>query len=151
MTKLKYYSNFSQMLSLYLKELMRLPRMNRISTSEFSKKFNVHPSTVTEHFQRLFELNLLDYVKYKGVLLTEDGIQQGEFLIWKHRVLEVFFMEVLGLSKEAACSEADKIDFFISQEVIKLLCKKLNHPRICPCGFEIARTYCDLNDDGKNL
>ncbi len=143
MRKTKQISNVSQMLSMYLKELMRLPKDKRVSTTEFAKKFNVHPSTVTEHFQRLSRLNLLNYVKYRGAHLTQEGIHQGELLMWKHRILEVFFMEFLGLSKEDACSEATKIDFFISSNVIKLLCKKMNHPRVCPCGFEIASTYCE--------
>jgi DtxR family Mn-dependent transcriptional regulator len=144
MRKTREIQNISQVLSVYIKELFRLKSEERVSTSDFAKKFKVHPSTVTENFQRLASLHFLNYEKYKGACLTKEGIQQGELLLWKHRILEVFFLKFLGLSKEDACQESDKIDFFISANVIKLLCKKFNHPAICPCGFEIARTYCDL-------
>jgi len=147
MRKNRQLSNVSQILSVYLKELMRSAISDRISTSTIANKFNVHPSTVTEHFQRLSNLKLLDYVKYKGARLTEEGIYQGQLLLWKHRILEVFFMQSLDLSKEEACSEAEKIDFFISPKVVKLLCKKLNHPRVCPCGFEIVEIYCEMGKE----
>ncbi|MHA1267092.1 MAG: metal-dependent transcriptional regulator [Candidatus Helarchaeota archaeon] len=136
-------------MSEYLKELARLPKTQVVTTSEFAKKFEVHPSTVTEHFQRLAHLKLINYTKYRGAQLTEKGIQQGNLLLWKHRILEVFFMNFLNLTQEEACLEANQIDFFVSHTIIKRLCQKLNHPQVCPCGFEIVGTFCDIRKNPK--
>ncbi len=126
----------------YIKDLIRNPYAKWYSTSKFAKKYDVHPSTVTEHFQRLKKLGLISYKKYKGIQLTKKGIIEGELLMWKHRILETYFTEEFGLSKDKACEEANKIDFYISNNIIEHMCKKNNHPKICPCGNEISRRFC---------
>ncbi|MHA1129605.1 MAG: metal-dependent transcriptional regulator [Candidatus Helarchaeota archaeon] len=129
-----------KMTSRYLKELFRLKKIHSnevISTKFFSKKFNVHPSTVTEHFQKMQALELVEYQKYKGIKLTEYGEKVGALLMRNHRILEVFFTSTLGLSQEVACEEADRIDLFISQKIINKLCILCEHPNTCPCGNEI--------------
>ena len=136
------FQNLSETLGKYLLKLIRLPHFEWRSTSDFAQIFNVHPSTVTEHFQKLAEIGLVEYERYKGIKLTNLGIEEGEFLIWKHRILETFFTDYLNLLKEDACKEASKIDFFISKEIISLICKKFNHPNTCPCGFEITKRFC---------
>ena len=129
-----------EMTSHYLKELIRLKKThpNQIfSTKFFSERFKVHPSTVTEHFQKMHDLELVDYKKYKGIKLTEYGEKVGLLLMRNHRILEVFFNTVLGLSQEEACKEADRIDLFISKKVIDRLCTICEHPETCPCGNSI--------------
>ena len=141
--KLSQAKDVSETLGKYLLELIRLPHHEWISTSNFAKKFEVHPSTVTEHFQKLAELGLVQYERYKGIKLTELGVKEGEFLIWKHRILETFFSDYLDLPKDDACKEASKIDFFISKNIISLICKKFEHPKTCPCGHEITKRFCN--------
>ena len=60
-------------------------------------------------------LGFVDYKKYKGIKLTEFGRNQGLILMRKHRILEFFFKNFLGLSKKEACIEASKIDLYISE------------------------------------
>lgn len=129
-----------EMTSRYLKELIRLLKNHSdiyISANFFSKKFKVHPSTVTEHFKKMQELELVEYRKYKGIKLTENGKKVGKLLMRNHRILEVFFNSVLGLSQNDACEEADRIDLFISKKIIDKLCIICEHPITCPCGNEI--------------
>jgi DtxR family Mn-dependent transcriptional regulator len=129
-----------EMTSRYLKELIRRRTTHPdtyVSARFFSKKFKVHSSTVTEHFQKLQELELVEYKKYKGIKLTAYGEKVGLLLMRNHRILEVFFTSRLGLSQEDACDEADKIDLFISKKIIDKLCTMCEHPVTCPCGNEI--------------
>jgi len=126
--------------SRYLKELIRLKKSHPegiFSTKFFSEKFEVHPSTVTEHFQKMQELELVEYRKYKGIKLTEYGEKVGLLLMRNHRVLEFFFNSILGLTQVEACEEADRIDLFISKKVIDKLCTICEHPDTCPCGNDI--------------
>ena len=141
----KQVHNVSETLGKYLLKMIRASDYEWKSTSDFARSFNVHPSTVTEHFNKLAELDLVRYERYKGIKLTKLGFKEAEFLIWKHRILETFFSDYLGLNKEDACEEASKIDFFISKEIITLICKKFNHPNTCPCGFEITKRFCNEN------
>ncbi len=129
-----------QTISKYLKPIIRNYDQNPnkwFSTKFFAEKFNVHPSTVTEHFQSLSMLGLVEYKKYKGIKLTPHGIKQGQILMRKHRILEYFFSNELGLTCEEACKEASKIDIYISEKIIDKICTKLEHPRVCPCGHNI--------------
>ena len=135
-TTLKHMERTSR----YLKELIRLQKSNPnevFSTKFFSIKFKVHPSTVTEHFQKMQELELVQYTKYKGIKLTEYGEKVGLLLMRNHRVLEFFLNSILGLTQDEACEEADRIDLFISKKVIDKLCTMCEHPEICPCGNAI--------------
>jgi len=140
--KKKSIEKVSVTLGKYIKDLIRNPYSKWFSTSKFAKKYEVHPSTVTEQFQRLKKLGLIDYKKYKGIRLTKKGIVEGELLMWKHRILETYFSEEFGLTKEEACHEANRIDFYISNNIIEYMCKKNNHPTTCPCGNEISRRFC---------
>lgn len=126
--------------SRYLKELIRLQKTHqskKIPTKFFCEKFQVHPSTVTEHFQKLEELEIVEYTKYKGIQLTPFGTRVGLILMRNHRVLEFFFNSILGLTQQDACEEADRIDLFISKRIIDKLCTFCEHPSTCPCGHEI--------------
>ncbi|MHA1270798.1 MAG: metal-dependent transcriptional regulator [Candidatus Helarchaeota archaeon] len=125
-------------LSKYLKLMLRKNRYdNWYSSKFFSEEYNVHPSTVTEQFQNLSLLGYVEYKKYKGIKLTNFGLREGLNLMRKHRILEYFFANELGLSNEEACKEAEKIDFIISDKIIDKLCIKFSYPKTCPCGHDI--------------
>ncbi|MBD3230355.1 MAG: hypothetical protein GF329_19405 [Candidatus Lokiarchaeota archaeon] len=138
--KIKILLKSMEITAKYLKVLIRINEdSNRewISTKFFSEKFDVHPSTVTEHFQKLADLDLVIYKRYRGIKLTKSGKRHGLLLMRKHRILEYFFVNYLNFSEEEACLEADKIDLLISEIVIDKICEKFSHPKLCPCQKEI--------------
>ena len=128
--------------SKYLKFIYRKQNeeSDRVKTTKLAEHLEVKPSTVTEALQKLAEKNFLEYNSYRGVKLTEKGINVAQNLLRKHRVLETLFVNHLGLKPKKACDEALKIDYHTTNQLVDSICQTLNHPKTCPCGKEIFRS-----------
>jgi len=70
-------------------------------TSDIAKRLNVRPSSVTEMFTKLKEMGYVDYIPYKGVVLTEEGRKIAEKIKKYYKIFEKFF-KLLGIDEEKA-------------------------------------------------
>src|SRR5437762_910366 len=53
-------------------------------------------ATVTQLFKWLSERGYVRYTPYHGVELTETGLQMASELVRRHRLLELFLVQVMG-------------------------------------------------------
>jgi len=106
-------------------------------TQEVAKRLENAPASVTEVFQNMAEKGLVQYERYKGVSLTEEGLKVARKLKRKHRLLEVFLTELLHINCEKVHAEACKMEHSISDEVGDAICHRLNAPSRCPGGKPI--------------
>ena len=132
-------------------------------TTEVAKRLHNAPASVTEVFQSLAESGLVRYEPYKGVALTEAGEKVAlKIEKRKHRLLEVFLSEILGIDPEKVHEEACRMEHSVSDEVGDAMCRMLNAPARCPdgkwiypCEKEIAtcnecRTAAEARDQDKS-
>ena len=72
----------------YLKSIFHLTQNenNRITTTELAKYMNVKSASITDMMQRLEGMDLVDYKKYQGVILTNLGRKRAIDLVRKHRL-----------------------------------------------------------------
>ncbi len=124
-------------------------------TTEVAKRLHNAPASVTEVFQSLAESGLVRYEPYKGVALTEAGEKVALKIKRKHRLLEVFLSEILGIDPEKVHEEACRMEHSVSDEVGDAMCRMLNAPARCPdgkliypCEKEIA-TCNECRDGGR--
>ena len=103
-------------------------------TTEVAKRLHNAPASVTEVFQSLAESGLVRYEPYKGVALTESGEKVALKIKRKHRLLEVFLSEILGIDPEKVHEEACRMEHSVSDEVGDAMCRMLNAPARCPDG-----------------
>ncbi|NMB03627.1 MAG: metal-dependent transcriptional regulator, partial [Tissierellia bacterium] len=75
--------------------------------------------------------------------LTIKGFLQGEKLIKKHRLWELFLTASLGLSSEEVHEEAEKLEHATSDRVLEALDAFLNYPENCPHGQPIPQNSSD--------
>jgi len=101
-------------------------------TSELAKRLKVAPPSVTEMLKRLSEEGLIEYEPYKGAILTGKGTALAQRVVRKHRLLERFLYDFLGLKKEKVHDEACRLEHSLSDEAAAALCKTLNVPETCP-------------------
>lgn len=120
-------------------------RNGAAKTSEVAKRLHNAPASVTEVFQSLAESGLVRYEPYRGAALTEAGAEIALKIKRKHRLLEVFLSEILGIDPEKVHEEACRMEHSVSDEVGDAMCRMLNAPARCPdgkliypCGKEIA-------------
>jgi Mn-dependent DtxR family transcriptional regulator len=119
----------------YLKYL--LERGEPVTNADLAAQFGVDPSTSTKTVRTLVEAGLVEHAPYRGIALSGRGRGCAEFLIRRHRLLELGFAR-LGMEPETACRQAAQCEDRIPREVVNTICATLGHPTRSACG-EIAR------------
>ena len=101
-------------------------------TTELAKVLKVKPASVTEMLHKLSREGYVTYRPYQGATLTRKGFQAGARLKRKHRLLERFLCDVLGVRKNRVHDEACRMEHALSDESEKALDEMLGYPANCP-------------------
>ena len=99
---------------------------------DLAERLRVSPPSVTEMIKKLAEKGLVTYEPYKGAILTGRGMAMAQSVVRKHRLLERFLCDTLGIGKEKVHNEACRLEHSLSDEVASALCEKLSNPLTCP-------------------
>ncbi|MCA9863381.1 MAG: metal-dependent transcriptional regulator, partial [Thermomicrobiales bacterium] len=81
----------------YLKAVYRLGANGPVATQQLADELGVAASSATNMAKRLHEQGLLNHTPYHGVELTAEGRQVALDVIRRHRLLETFLAEKVGL------------------------------------------------------
>jgi len=115
--------------------------------SDLAKRLKVAPPSVTQMVQKLAEEGLVEYTPYKGAILTGRGTAQAQKVVRKHRLLERFLHDVLGISLHKVHDEACRMEHGLSDEAAAALCKVMDAPEVCPDdGMMIPPCPLDVDD-----
>src|SRR5579862_1592245 len=71
-------------------------------------------ASVTQLFKWLAERGYVRYTPYHGVELTERGLAMATELVRRHRLLELFLVQVMGFPLDEVDGEAEHIEHAIS-------------------------------------
>src|SRR5690606_1691606 len=106
----------------YLAEAYRLAYYQAddpyISTSALAKVLNVSAPAVTRMVQRLKEDGFLEHEPYRGIYLTPAGEREALMNIRRHRLVEVFLVNVMKFGWHEVHDEADNLGMSVSNEVV---------------------------------
>jgi Mn-dependent DtxR family transcriptional regulator len=127
----------------YLKYLLESGGV--VHTKEISAHFGLDPSTITKTIGEMDSTGLIEHVPYRGVRLTRRGKEYAEFLVRRHRIIELMLSHY-GLSADEACCEALKFEGYISKDVVDKICASLGHPSVGICGRIKHDTCCCCPD-----
>jgi DtxR family Mn-dependent transcriptional regulator len=108
-------------------------------TTDIAKRMKFSPASVTEMMQKLDAAGYIVYEKYKGATLTEEGMRIGSTIKRRHRLLERFLVDILGIDKEKSHEEACRMEHMLSEESERRISEMMNHPTTCPDGDIIPR------------
>jgi DtxR family Mn-dependent transcriptional regulator len=103
-------------------------------TMEVANRLDNAPASVTEVFQNMARKGLVEYAPYKGVSLTDKGLEIAKKIKRKHRLLEVFLTNTLHINCKKVHDEACKMEHAVSDEIGNALCRRLDAPSRCPGG-----------------
>ena len=123
----------------YLKAIFKISEKEgkSASTNAIASEMQTTAASVTDMLRRLAEKNLIDYAKYRGVQLTEEGGRVATALIRKHRLWEVFLMEKLGFAWDEVHELAEQLEHVQGNTLVERLDVFLGHPRFDPHGDPI--------------
>ena len=82
----------------------------QISTGQLATELALSPGSVTSMLKSLDQANLATYQPYSGVTLTESGRQLATRMVRRHRLIELFLVETLGLSWDEVHDEAEHME-----------------------------------------
>ncbi len=124
----------------YLKQILMisLERDKReVPMGMISESLKVTPGTATSMVKNLEKEGWLTYKSRKGVKLTASGRKLGMNILRRHRLLETFLVETLGLDWSEIHDEAEELEHAISEKVLERLDEFLGKPRHDPHGHPI--------------
>ncbi|NRB59457.1 MAG: metal-dependent transcriptional regulator [Winogradskyella sp.] len=123
----------------YLKAIYHISQSSGtdVSTNAIAKQIDAKASSVTDMLKKLADKNLITYIKYKGVNLTEKGRQAAVYIIRKHRLWEVFLVDKLNFSWDEVHDVAEQLEHIKSQKLISELDAFLDFPTHDPHGDPI--------------
>jgi len=123
----------------YLKAIYHLSKHGSVSvsTNAIAKKINTKASSVTDMLKKLSEKELVNYIKYQGVSLTESGKRTAANVIRKHRLWEVFLEDKLNFSWDEVHDIAEELEHIKSEKLIDKLDNFLGNPTHDPHGDPI--------------
>lgn len=98
---------------------------------------NVVPGTATTMIKALSESGLVLYEPYSGVRLTAAGEKLAALVLRRHRLVELFLVEVMGMSWAEVHDEAEQLEHVVSDRLIQRIDAMLGHPKTDPHGDPI--------------
>src|SRR5215211_7503123 len=104
----------------------------------------VAPGTATAMVKTLAESGLVDYEPRGGVRLSVKGEKLALHVLRRHRLVELFLVEVLGLDWSEVDEEAEELEHAISDKVLEKVDALLNYPKFDPHGDPIPTSQGKL-------
>lgn len=93
--------------------------------------------TVTVALRRMIRDGLVRMTGRKEIELTERGMNVSESIVRRHRIMERWLTDGLGLDWVTADTEAARLEHAVSDVVEKRLYEVLGRPSTCPHGNPI--------------
>jgi Mn-dependent DtxR family transcriptional regulator len=110
----------------YLEVIYELVQQKGYATTvDISSYLNVSSPSVTKMMQKLDETGYLNYEKYRGIKLTNEGIRIARNIRNRHGLLAEFFM-IIGVDEETANNDAEGIEHHLHPETMKKLEEFIN-------------------------
>ncbi|MCC7493457.1 MAG: metal-dependent transcriptional regulator [Fimbriimonadaceae bacterium] len=139
----------SQSMEDYLKAVYKLQTATeRVPTSAVASALEVSNASATNMLQRLAELHLLTYERYRGVELTAAGRRAALEIIRHHRLIELYLQQALGYRLDEVDAEAERLEHAISQDFAARIEQLLGHPTHDPHGHPIPNGNLELPESG---
>ena len=97
----------------------------------------VTPGTATTMVKALAESGLAEYEPYSGVRLTAAGEKLAGLVLRRHRLVELFLVQVMGMSWDEVHDEAEQLEHAVSDRLIDRIDDMLGRPARDPHGDPI--------------
>lgn len=130
----------------YLKAIYHLSDGGKksVSTNDVAAEMKTKPASVSDMLRKLGDKEVIEYRKYYGVNITEEGKKRALQTIRKHRLWEVFLVDKLQFAWDEVHEVAEELEHIQSPLLIQRLDAYLNYPKFDPHGDPIPDEYGDV-------
>lgn len=109
----------------------------RPATTDLAEQLGVTASTVSANLKKLARDGYIDYEPYGQITLTDEGRQIAVEIVRRHRIVETYLVEALGLTWDQVHVEADRLEHAVSDLVLERMNIVLGRPARDPHGDPI--------------
>ncbi|MFG0329563.1 MAG: metal-dependent transcriptional regulator [Phycisphaerales bacterium] len=124
----------------YLKQIYLLEQKEDgglVSMGRIAEAMEVAPGTATAMVKRLAGSRHLLYEPYSGVRLSAKGRDVALLVLRRHRLIESFLVDTLGLDWSEVHEEAERLEHVISDRLLERIDNFLGRPKFDPHGDPI--------------
>jgi DtxR family transcriptional regulator, Mn-dependent transcriptional regulator len=122
----------------YLAEIYRLQEDEpTVSTTSLADRLDVSAPAVPRMLKRLQSAGYVKHVPYQGVALTDLGREEALRELRRHRILEVFLVEVMGFTWDEAHDHSHDLGQGLNDALTQRMAEMSGFPRRCPHGEPI--------------
>jgi len=119
-----------------------LPKGQRLlPMGQIAAALSVTPGTATTMIKALAESGLVEYEPYSGVRLTKAGDKLAALVLRRHRLVELFLVQVMGMSWDEVHDEAEQLEHVVSDRLIDRIDQMLGRPTHDPHGDPIPDSH----------
>jgi DtxR family transcriptional regulator, Mn-dependent transcriptional regulator len=108
-----------------------------VPMGQIAASLGVTPGTATTMVKALAESGLVLYEPYTGVRLAPAGEKLAALVLRRHRLVELFLVQVMGLSWDEVHEEAEKLEHVVSERLMERMDEMLGRPEVDPHGDPI--------------
>lgn len=108
-----------------------------VPMGQLAATLGVVPGTATTMVKTLAESGLAQYEPYVGVRLTVAGERLAANVLRRHRLVELFLVQVMGMSWTEVHEDAEQLEHVVSDRLIDRMDEMLGHPVVDPHGDPI--------------
>ena len=122
----------------YVKTLYSLGGASSIvPTSQLAARLGVSAPSSTNMLRRLADDGLVILAPGRGARLSAAGRRLALHLVRRHRILEAFLVQVLGLDWSEVHEDAEILEHHVSDRVLEAMDRLAGHPQEDPHGHLI--------------
>jgi len=111
---------------------------------QLAARLGVTAGTATSMVKRLADEGLASYEPRRGVKLTERGEKLALRVLRRHRLVELFLVDVMRLNWSEVNAEAEVLEHAISDRLLDRIDEMLGHPSHDPHGDPIPTAKGEL-------
>jgi DtxR family Mn-dependent transcriptional regulator len=108
-----------------------------VPMGQVASALGVTPGTATTMIKTLAESGLVEYEPYSGVRLTRAGEKLAALVVRRHRLVELFLVQVMGMSWAEVHEDAELLEHVVSDRLIDRIDEMLGRPTHDPHGDPI--------------
>lgn len=122
----------------YLAEIYRLQEdAPTVSTTSLAERLHVSAPAVPRMLKRLRNAGYVIHKPYQGIELTPRGREEALRELRRHRILEVFLVNVMGFTWDEAHEHAEEMGRGLNDAISERMAEMTNYPTRCPHGEPI--------------
>jgi DtxR family Mn-dependent transcriptional regulator len=120
--------------ALYWLQEARLP----LTAANVARAMQLSPPTVHEMIGRLERDGHISRAEDKTLTFTDQGLEHAEAIVRRHRLIERFLTDVLGIPWDEVHEEAERLEHAMSPTLEERMLAAIGDAKTCPHGHPIV-------------